>query len=274
MRLIRRMALGLCVPFLAYSAYAAQLPSICGEWTGSRPPNGTTRPNEQKWVLTFDRDKTFGLVIFEDASALPGVEGCYESSETNILIDLFGNQQIPLTYTLREDVLTLPFSEITRQLGWGDGVDKFVRTKSGTNLLSTTHSATLDAGRYRVELNVSDKNKKDVLIAAFGDHYKEATAKPIDVGTCHVYRLKYRNIIKFPSGPFGSPSFDGKDFKVSFAFSRHFTADLEGTTANAKKITGTFRGRQAAVAGTFTVKWASGLDEDTGGEQMDTIGSP
>jgi hypothetical protein len=249
----------LCIVLLACSARATTPASICGEWTGSRPPKGTTRPNEQTWILTFRPDQSFSLGLVEGKTPVPGIEGTYKRSGTNVVIQLPTMPPVTSGYTITGTNLTIAFSRVTTMLGWGRGVESYVRTKTESQLKPIAKQQLLREGRYTFKVRIDEANEDSVLKDVFGEQYKARLDKPMEAGPYPLRHIQDKNILQLPGSQFGPPEFDGKTFKVFGAVAPKVNGEFTGTVVSSKKIKGTFKSRSTTLHGTFTLERTGAL---------------
>jgi hypothetical protein len=250
----------LCTALLAYSTIAASPTSICGEWTGSRPPEGTTRPNVQTWILTFRPDKSFSLGLVEGTIPVPGIEGVYKETDTKVVIQLPQMLPVSVAYSIAKTNLTIAFSEVTSMLGWGDGVESYVRTKAVSELKKVTKQALLREGRYAFKVTIDKGNEESVLKDTFGEAYINRLNKPIEAGPFPLRRLQGKNILQLPGSQFGPPEFDGDVFKVSGSVAPKVNGNFTGKVTSSTTVKGTFKSRSTSLHGQFTLERTAGLD--------------
>lgn len=243
-----------------YATAANSLSPICGEWTGTKPPEGYPQLNEQKWILTFRQDNSFSFVFVEKGTPMPGLEGSYSASASNVVIQLPEGSSNPLNFNIDGENLRLNFSEFTTMLGWGKGVDQYIRTKKVKDLSATLPQPLLNEGRYKLTVVIAKGNDEKVLKDVFGTQYKETYDKPIDGGTWQIHNLKGRNIIQLSQEQFGPPEFNGKSFKVFGALPVNINGDFIGEIVSATKVKGTFKSQSTTLHGTFTLERSGGLD--------------
>jgi hypothetical protein len=254
-----RTGVALCIILLTCSVQASEPSPICGEWKGSRPPKGTTRPNEQTWILTFRPDQSFSLGLVEGKTPVPGIEGTYKLSGTNVVIQLPKMPPVTVGYTIAETNLAIAFSRVTSMLGWGKGVESYVRTKQPTELKPVTKQKLLREGRYTFKVKIDKGNEESVLKDVFGEQYKARLDKPMEAGPYPLRHLQDKNILQLPGSQFGPPEFDGKTFKVFGAVAPKVNGEFTGTVVSSKKIKGTFKSRSTTLHGTFTLERTGSL---------------
>ena len=259
MRLIVKIFVLLNVTFLMCSTLAASQSPLCGEWTGSRPPKGTTLPNEQKWILTFREDKSFSFVVVDGGTPTAGLDGSYKAAESNVVIQLPQYPAVPMIYSIKEKTLRLNFSDLTTMLGGGKGIDTYVRTKQASELKPQIKQKLMREGRYLLSVSIAKDNDPTVLTKTFGEQYASRIKKPIDGGTWPIRNLQGRNIIQLSGERFGPAEFNGASFKVFGAVAPKVNGEFNGTISSSTEIKGSFKSRATTLHGTFRLKRVSGL---------------
>jgi hypothetical protein len=260
MRAVLRMSLLCSLVLLAYSAVAAKPHPICGEWTGLRPPNGTTRPDEQKWILTFYPDNSFSLVVIEGKTPVPGFEGSYKPTSSTILLRIPEGPTVPIKYSIKEPDMQFVLSDLTTMMGWGETVDKYTRTKKASELLTPKKQSQMKEGKYRFSVSIAKDNDEAVLKTTFGEQYTKSIFDPVDGGSFPIRLHQGKNIIQLPGEQFGPPKFDGKLFTVSGAVSMEVSGVFSGTVKSSTEIKGTFKSHTSTLHGTFVLKRVGGIE--------------
>ena len=250
----------LCIALMGGSTLAASTSRVCGEWSGTRPANGSTRPNVQRWILTFRPDESFSLGLAEGATPVPGIEGSYKVTETNVVLQMPKMRPVPVSYTIVETNLTIGFSALTTMLGWGEGVESYVRTKTAPELKPQAKQKSLHEGRYSFKVIIDEANDPSVLKDVYGEQYATRLGKPIEAGPFPLRRLQDKNILQLPGSQFGPPEFEGATFKVFGAIAPKVNGEFSGEVATATMVKGTFKSRSTTLHGTFTLERAGDLE--------------
>lgn len=250
----------LCVALIAGSSLATSLSPLCGEWSGLRAPNGSTLPNVQTWILTFRPDQSFSLGLVEGTILVPGIEGTYKATDTNVVLQLPEMPAIPICFSIAETNLTIGFTTLTTMLGWGDGVESYVRTKTASELKPQTKQKLLREGLYTFKVMIDEANEPSVLKEVFGDEYTTRLGKPIEAGPYPLRHLQDRNILQLPGSQFGPPEFDGTAFKVFGAVAPKANGEFSGKVVSSTTVKGTFQSRSTTLHGTFTLERTGGIE--------------
>jgi hypothetical protein len=249
----------ICAFSMACLAIAAPPEPLCGEWTGTRPPEGINNPNVQTWILTFRSDQSFALWLIEGktsiAGLLPGLEGSYKATRTNVEFQIPNFPPVTVTYTIEGKSLKIGLSRLTTMIGCGKGVDAYVRTKEASELKPQKKQALLREGRYTLSVTIgANDNDPDLLRDTFGDSYDTVLTKPINGGIFPLHQLQGRNILQLPASQFGPPEFNGTTFKVFGAVAPKVNGDFSGEMVSPTTIKGTFKSRSTSLHGTFTLE--------------------
>ena len=261
MRAVLKVSLVCSLALIAYSAVGAEPHPICGEWTGLRSPNGTELPDEQKWVLTFYPDNSFSLVVIEGNTAVPGFEGSYKPTTSSILLRIPDGPTVPIEYSIQEPSMQFALSDLTTEMGWGETVDRYTRTKKASELSRPKKQVRMEEGQYLFSVSVARDNDEAVLKKTFGGEYTKSIFDPIEGGTFPIRFHQGKNIIQLPAEQFGPPKFDGKLFTVSGAASMEVNGVLfTGMVKSSTKIQGTFKSPASTLHGTFVLKRVGGIE--------------
>lgn len=249
-----------CMVLAACAVHAAPAPAICGEWTGVRSAEESSGPGGQKWILTFFQDQSFTLNIVEAATPTPVIEGGYKLSESNLVLQLPDRPAVTTVYAVQGKELRIRFSEFVAMLGWGNGVEAFVRTKSASELNPLARERVMQEGQYKLMVRLSKNNDADVVQEIFARNPAEVLAEPIEAGPFPLRNLQGRNIIQLPSSRFGPAEFSGATFKVFGAIAPRVKVDFSGIVTSTNAIKGTFKSRASGLYGTFTLERVGGFE--------------
>lgn len=247
---------------MVVSGIAAPPESLCGEWTGMRPPKGYNRPNEQAWILTFRQDGSFSLVTVEKTPEenviIPGFEGAYKATATNVVLQLPKMPPVSLDCVIEGTNLTLGTPTINIPiLGVEDRVKTYHRTKKASELPVEKKQTLLTEGLYELRVTIDKDNYQVELKKAFRDKYETLVGIPISGGKFPIYQLQGRNIMLFGnySSRFRPPEFSGDRFNIEgFVESEKYGlyGKLSGKILSPTKIEGSFKSSTSGLHGTFT----------------------
>lgn len=145
-------------------------------------------------------------------------------------------------------------------LGWGAGVESYVRTKTALDLKPLAKQKLLREGLYTFKVNIDKANEPNVLKAVFGDDYAARVGTTLEAGPYPLRHLQDKNFIQLPGSQFGPPEFDGKAFTVFGAVAPKLNGDFSGEVVSSTTVKGTFKSRSTTLHGTFTMERTGGLE--------------